>query len=694
MKHILCVLVACAWVSVSTMTPAEPSLGAGDMPESVSYVESSAGLIPPTMEGGATELEMGDVNGDGNPDIVSIGDHGSPYVNTDEHGVMVWFGDGQGGWSVYQNGEFGYGGIALGDVNNDGSMDVGYGMHHNYSGQDFGDQLMEVALGDGTGMSWTPWDDGLASNGEWWGMFGTDFADVNHDGLLDIGSGSFGCCNGIHIYLNQGDGTWTQSWSTSEGNGYNNQQFTFGDVNGDGNPDLAAPYAYGTVYTGDGAGSFSLAQGSLPPAADVLGVALGDVNHDGRDELGIARGNGGVQVWAWVSPGTWQNLSEALPGSGPYELIQLADMDMDGNRDVIAFGNGQLRIWAGDGAGSWTEAASFTTPAPGYAEAFRVGVDADHNGHPDIALVADEGDFNSENHLRFFKEASTPELLEIKPITPSANQTYYAGSVVFVDWVSEVPAVESGVVGLEFSIHGPDGPWESMASNLPNNGRYQWIIPAETLSTQDAYIRYSLTAGGNTVQAITLSAFHIIGSSEEPIVGLTAANDSPTILNETTVLSATIISGTNIAYTWDLGDGSNASGTKVEHRYADLGQYTATVTATNSVSAETATTIVEVYEEAIGGLSVTSSSPTLIGDTTFFTAAISSGTNVTFTWDLGDGSTASGPITSHEYMEPGIYTATVTASNAVSSEAAWTPVEIQPLPPIRTCLPVVVSSGG
>ena len=228
----------------------------------LAYVDSSLGLQTPVMEGGRTEIEFGDVNGDGHPDIVCIGDHGSPYINSPQHGVMVWFGDGAGQWSVFQNGNFGYGGVALGDVNNDGLMDVGYGMHHNYAAGDFGDQLLEVALGDGTGMNWTPWDDGLATNGETWGMFGTDFADVDNDGDLDVGSLSFGCCAGIHVYLNNGDGTWTQSFGFIGGNSA--MDFVFGDVNGDGLADFAAAHGDGTVYLGDGRGGYTLADGNLP----------------------------------------------------------------------------------------------------------------------------------------------------------------------------------------------------------------------------------------------------------------------------------------------------------------------------------------------------------------------------------------------------------------------------------------------
>ncbi|MHC5212653.1 MAG: FG-GAP repeat domain-containing protein [Planctomycetota bacterium] len=315
-------------------------------PHALAYVDSSTGLEEPFLDGGRTELEFGDVNGDVHPDLVSIGDHGSPFINTPQHGLMVWFGDGRGNWVVQQTGDFGYGGVALGDVNGDGLMDAGYGMHHDYSATDLGDQLLEVALGDGSGTAWLPWDDGLATSGETWGMFGTDFGHVDGDGDLDVVSNSFGCCAGVHVYLNHGDGTWSQSWGFLGGN--SSMDALFADVDGNGHLDVCAANQAGRVWRGDGTGNFFAAEGNLPAAYS--GLAAGDVDGDGRDEYGIVSG-GAPTVWSWGPGNVWTPRNEGLPTSGSVQGMQLCDMDGDGHRDVLAFGKGTLSVWRGDGGG-------------------------------------------------------------------------------------------------------------------------------------------------------------------------------------------------------------------------------------------------------------------------------------------------------------------------------------------------------
>jgi hypothetical protein len=468
------------------------------------------------MEEGRTEFEFGDVNSDGYVDIVSIGDHGSPFVNSDQHGVMVWFGDGRGSWFVVQTGRFGYGGVALGDVNQDGFMDVGYGMHHNYSmGSDLGDQLLEVALGDGTGQNWTPWDDGLATSGETWGMFGTDFADVDNDGDLDVGSISFGCCAGLHVYLNQGDGTWVQSFGFLGGN--SRLDFMFGDVNGDGLADFASGHNSATVYLGNGLGGFQPGDGNLPPVSSSgrRGVSLGDVNNDGRDDLAFVTAGGGLAVWSWLSDGVWQDLSGELAASGTFEATQIADMNLDGHGDLIAFGTGLTVVYGGDGAGHWKLLGSFNTPGTRGYSAFRAGTDLDHNGFPDIGIIAKEGPspFSARNRPRVFLESSIPTEVSIHPQGPRGGQTLIAGSVRFVEWSAAVPpAVQQSSMTIELSVTGPEGPWLAVAADVPNNGRHQWHIPSDLGMSSDCYLRYRLQVNGEEVMAVTPAPFTIQGN--------------------------------------------------------------------------------------------------------------------------------------------------------------------------------------
>ncbi len=486
----------------------------------LTYTESSTGLANPEWEGGRSELEFADMNGDGNIDIISIGDHGNPGIQSGEQGLMVFFGDGQGHWNCQMGGDLGYGGIAAGDVNNDGFMDVGYGMHHNYSSTDFGDQLIEVALGDGTGTSWTPWDDGLAANGEDWGMFGTDFADVDNDGDLDIGSISFGCCSGIHVYLNNLDGTWTQSFGFNSGN--SSMIFQFGDIDNDGNMDFIVDHESGTAYFGDGSGNFSINDLYLPSLETIgrSGPSLGDADNDGGMDVAFTNYNGGLHVYVFMEDiGEWSDFSGNLPSSGGFEMTQMEDMNTDGFQDLAAFGDGLFRVFLGDAQGNWTADASFTVGDPGSCQAFRVGGDADHNGKPDVVLLEETklSWFTYQNFLHFFKESSTPMELDIQPVYPRGHELLRPGSVRNIEWISAVTGNQDSFVQIEYSTTGPQGPWTLIAANLPDNGSYQWAVPDE--SSANCYIRYEIYAGQSVDEVITLAAFTItegtIGVKEE-----------------------------------------------------------------------------------------------------------------------------------------------------------------------------------
>lgn len=480
--------------------------------QTLSYLRLTNGLNSPQFETGRTDFRIDDMNEDGHPDILTIGDHGSPNINSGQHGIIVWFGDGLGNFTNFMNGNFGYGGIAVGDVNNDGLKDVGYGMHHNYATGDLGNQLIEVALGDGSGKNWTAWDDLLATHGQSWGMFGIDFGDVNNDGFLDLVSNSFGAGDGVHVYLNNGNGTWTRSFGFLGGNSDNLVEFA--DFNNDGYLDFAVEHEGGTVYLGNGSGSFIVKDNGLPAVSGIgtrSGLSTGDVNHDGGADLSMVSSSGGIQVFTYKqSQNQWVNISGILPTTGGYTFTQIADMNGDGNLDVVGIAKQFIRIWLGDGQGNWIYNTEFSLGQTASPKAFRTGGDLDHNGRPDIVLLAEIGNWiNYKNYLYCYKEASLATKLSLQPLFPHGFEKFYPGSVQFIRWLSSVPARKSSWIKIEISAYGINGPWWLIADSLPNNGKYQWIVP--DFGSDSVYLRFTAFIQDSSYITLTPRPFSILG---------------------------------------------------------------------------------------------------------------------------------------------------------------------------------------
>jgi len=541
--------------------------------KNIVFIEKSNGLDNPGKEGGKTEYELADINNDGHLDLISVGDHGSPFINSNQHGIMVWFGDGKGNWSVSQVGNFGYGGIEAGDLNLDGFLDVVWGIHHNYGTNGFGDTLIGAALGDGSGTNWIPWATGLGTGGESWGMFATDLADFDCNGLLDLISLSFGCCNGYHVYENHGDGTWTHKWSLSGGNA--NYNIEVADFNADGFLDFAGTREGTYVFFGDGNLGFTMNQNGLPTSG-INGLDVGDFNKDGCDDLALGLSNGVRCYYFNKENNNWVSASNNLPTSGSY-YAQFGDMNGDGFLDVFAYSPPTATLYLGDGNGNWVSAGTVSMPTPGSYSALLVDGDFDHDGREDVVIQAEQGTWPSYiNKLKVFSPWSEPTELSVFVQKPCGGETFRSGSIRNIRWLSAVPvSQESSSVEIQISLNGETGPWDTIASGLPNNGCFQWLV--DVGGSEYCRIKIIVSTETTSVYAVSESDFKIIGFNVDahgPYNGL---------IGEPIQFTGSAENGTPpYSFYWDFGDGSFSYEQNPKHAYSYKGNFTVILSVTDS----------------------------------------------------------------------------------------------------------------
>lgn len=229
----------------------------------------------------------------------------------------------------------------------------------------------------------------------------------------------------------------------------------------------------------------------------------------------------------------------------------------------------------------------------------------------------------------------------------------------------------SGVEAVRIWVYGPSGSaFVEDASLTGSDWEYDpdlrdWEIGTYALRVQ------AIDVYGNA----QVFGPHPLELGEEPIEGLQAISDSPKPLGETVTLTATISAGTHVTYTWSLGDGAVVDQRIATHLYAAPGLYTATVTATNTISQVSASVLVLV-EAPVTGLVANNDGPVVLGDEAVLSATVEAGSNVVYDWSFGDGETGSGASVTHQYPAVGSYTAEVTAHNSISSITATTTVVV------------------
>lgn len=392
-----------------------------------------------------TSVALGDVNGDGCPDL----------VDTDTWGVASLFlGDCQGSFQVPSaGGKFGVGDIAgalaLADVNGDGKLDIVTSSVVVLDTTIYGVQpgnLVSVLLGDGQGNFGNA---RVFRGGP--SAYSLALADLNGDGKLDVVTANQDA-DSVSTFLNDGTGGFGQpqgeylGWLWPDANGvsgaindiYSNPSnsnclLKVADINADGKPDLAilewtrtslnAVYLAALLNNGSGQFASPIRSAVLDGSYTSMGdyalanfrgtglpdfLAIGASSTMGSSYIAFAKNNG---------DGTFTPLPVAQP-AGAEGMLALGDFNGDGKTDFVAVGS-TVNVFLSNGDGTFSAGPTLTFPAStqGY--------------YPGAVWV---GDFNGDGRLDILVQlTSTLEGVQhhdVYEFLGNGNGTFAAGKDV------------------------------------------------------------------------------------------------------------------------------------------------------------------------------------------------------------------------------------------------------------------------
>jgi len=143
--------------------------------------------------------------------------------------------------------------------------------------------------------------------------------------------------------------------------------------------------------------------------------------------------------------------------------------------------------------------------------------------------------------------------------------------------------------------------------------------------------------------------------------------------------------GSIASYFWDFGDGTNGTGRTTTHSYADDGTYAVTLTVTDDDGVtDSANATKTVLNRSPVASFTENATIVLTGEVIFFNASASydpDGSILSYFWNFGDGTNATGIVVDHAYADDGVYNVTLTVTDndgATNSTSAIKTVSNRP----------------
>jgi len=464
---------------------------------------------------------IGDLNGDGKPDLV--------VANRSSNTVSVLLGNGDGVFGAKT--DFGTGSwplsVAIGDLNGDGEPDLAVATDSS--------NTVSVLLGNGNGTFGAKNEYGVGDR-----PWSVAIGDLNGDGKPDLTVANAGYGYGyypgtVSVLLGNGDGTFGAK--TDYGAGGEPRSVAIGDLNGDGKPDLAVannssgtetPFSTASVLLGNGNGTFG-AKTDYEVGLGSTSVAIGDLNGDGKPDLAVS--NAGyaypghtVSVLLGNGDGTFGERNDYGVGDRP-RSVAIGDLDGDGRPDLAVvnapagypYGPGTVGVLLGNGNGTFGAMTNYGYwSSPTSPTSLAIG-DLNGDGMPDLAVTVLGS--NVVSVLLYTPGLPTPTLVELFRAVPTVEG-------IRVEWqLSDQNAFQS--IELQRSMS-ETGPWSRLQQTPQVQGEVTWVLDDEAAAGQIRWYRlsgvqrdgYSYTYGPISALAQeAITAFTLSPLSPNPSTG-------------------------------------------------------------------------------------------------------------------------------------------------------------------------------
>ncbi len=242
-----------------------------------------------------------------------------------------------------------------------------------------------------------------------------------------------------------------------------------------------------------------------------------------------------------------------------------------------------------------------------------------------------------------------------------------------------------GMIPLTVTFNGslsrdPDGQIVSYAWNFGDGSTASGVSAPHAYTTAGTYpATLTVTDDKGATASSSIIIYASAAANQIPIATITASTTTGTIPLTVTFngSSSRDPDGQIVSYAWNFGDGGTATGATATHIYTKTGNYAASLSVTDNKGASASRSLLIIAStptnQAPIAAIVQSASSGTVPLTISFDGSSSrdpDGQIVSYAWNFGDSSTASGVSASHIYPSVGTYTATLTVTDNKGATAS------------------------